>query len=768
MNLDEIEQDLRAFADPSSPVIVEKNTAMWEQDGQNRTLAFSRAADGGLLVRTESGDQLKYRDFLAGPTMADLRRFANYILKTRTEPQGFIETTGTWQDPDGNGRTDAATKLIRTRSTEDLPAFSTRVVLVQGEAGAGKTIGLRELAYRQAAGFERCEVGQLFFYVDAQGRALARLEDAMAKDLQDLRSSFSYAAIAPLTRHHLVIPIIDGFDELLGSGGYDEAFASLAAFLSMLDGKGAVVASARSAFFDYRNFRDNAEKFSHQGTVNYEVDVVAVQPWSSDQVHAYVAKIAEDRKREPSEVLQKLSDLEAELDEANRRLLSKPFYAARVADLLLQGTPLSSGEALLDQLVDAFLEREHRKLLDKNGNPLLSIKGHRAFLVLLAEEMWWQESRRIDVRTVQAIAELVVESYRLPPGSAMAIVERVSSYAFLSTSESERKAMRFEHEVFYGYFLAHKLRECIEQDHTDLRRFLGRALIDESLAEQAARLVGSDVGRATRGVQAICSVLRQGLSAVVARENAGRLIADLISTASRLEPNTLFTDVIFKQVRFGECRLEEPHFLRCEFDDADLCGAVWEKPEFDNCALRSVWVELSTTRLAGANSDLAEQLFSVSVVDGDADIGAGRLFAPHEIEAVLGRLGVAIGRAPDESERYSDAARDRISLLDRFLRKMERRFYASEEDLAGFPFTREIAWSEVRALLEKHELLEQHYVQKSGPKQPLLKLRVPPETLRRGENLIDASVPVEVRTFWKELLGPSHIRRRSDAHGPTR
>ena len=54
----------------------------------------------------------------------------------------------------------------------------------------------------------------------------------MARDLQDLRSRFSYNAVPPLVRNGLVVPVIDGFDELLGSGGYDEAFSSLAAFIA--------------------------------------------------------------------------------------------------------------------------------------------------------------------------------------------------------------------------------------------------------------------------------------------------------------------------------------------------------------------------------------------------------------------------------------------------------------------------------------------------------------------------------------------------------
>ena len=79
-----------------------------------------------------------------------------------------------------------------------------------------KTQILRELAKRQADLFLRGEVTKLLLYVNAQGRSLARLDEALAVALQDLRAGITYHAVPPLTRHDLLVPIIDGFDELFG------------------------------------------------------------------------------------------------------------------------------------------------------------------------------------------------------------------------------------------------------------------------------------------------------------------------------------------------------------------------------------------------------------------------------------------------------------------------------------------------------------------------------------------------------------------------
>ena len=99
---------------------------------------------------------------------------------------------------------------------EETDADSTRVIMVTGEAGAGKTQVLQELVRRQADNYLRGKTHKLFLYVNAQGRALARLNEALATELQDLRVSLTYHSVATLARVGILIPIIDGFDELLG------------------------------------------------------------------------------------------------------------------------------------------------------------------------------------------------------------------------------------------------------------------------------------------------------------------------------------------------------------------------------------------------------------------------------------------------------------------------------------------------------------------------------------------------------------------------
>lgn len=221
-----IRRDIRPFADPGSEVLGDSDQLYWEKDGEAHTASLKAAPGDYLPLISIKGVDMAYRDFLASAYMADLQRLAEFIPKSLDHPDDYVDTRASLSaDQPGEN----ADLLVARLSTEELPYGSTRIVLVRGDAGAGKTMALRKMTIDRATDYRNGSSSRLFFYVDVQGRSLSRLDDAMARDLQDLRSRFSYGAVPALVRNGLLVPVIDGFDELLGSGGYDEAFSSLAA-----------------------------------------------------------------------------------------------------------------------------------------------------------------------------------------------------------------------------------------------------------------------------------------------------------------------------------------------------------------------------------------------------------------------------------------------------------------------------------------------------------------------------------------------------------
>ncbi|MXY07982.1 MAG: NACHT domain-containing protein, partial [Rhodothermaceae bacterium] len=732
-----IKEDFEAFADPGITPEIEPGAALWEQGGRARTCEFVQEKTYLLPNVKHNGEVLPYREFLASSSMANLSSLANFIGNTELSPN-FIDTTAQLQGvEEAAGDPEGARSLIDRRATEELPHMSTRVLLVQGEAGTGKTSSLKQLAVSQAQRYLDKPALPLYFYVNAQGRALSRLEDAMAKDLQDLRSQFSYAAVASLTRHGLLIPIVDGFDELLGSGGYEEAFSSLAAFLSQLNGRGCIIASARSSFFDYRNFRKNATRFENS---SYQVDTIQIRPWDPDQVVEYVRNEAHLRDQEPEQVLLRFAKLRALLSEADVKLLSKPFYVARVADLVINQDSLPRSQALLDQLIELFLAREHKKLLDRDGHPLLSVEGHHKFLAELAEEMWWQESKRIDIDTVQTAAGMITEDLKLAPSVIQQIVEKVSSYAFLTTETSERQTYRFEHEVYYGYFLATSLARMIVKGGDSLRQFLPRAVIDDVLAQHTARWLVQKAESISTVIGNLSAAVGASFIDYMARENAGKIIAEIIRQTDKVEDEVLVRNMVFQKVNFGKCILRRYVFENCTFSEVDLTSAHLIECSFQNCQLDRIIVREGGTKLDGLSRGVAQRVNSLIVQQGGDMTHHGSLYNPAQIVSFLGRLGAKIkneGKTPE----YSRRIQTKVDILVRFLRKMELRYHVSKSDLKRFYFARLPGWTEVERQLRQHQLLIDETVQKSGHSLTLMRLTVLPDEIRRGENDSAGSVP---------------------------
>ncbi len=746
----EIKRDIALFADPGSEVMVEGELLLWQKDGIEQGARLTQRPGDFPDVKVEGGQAMPYRTFLASSHLADLGSLAEFMLKTIPRLDHYVETragaTGEDSPTASSAERQNADKLIASLA-RNLPYGSTRVILVQGAAGSGKTMVLKNMTLAQAGRYHTRSADSLFFYIDAQGRALSRLDDAMARDLQDLRSRFSYSAVPVLVRRGLLVPVIDGFDELLGSGGYDEAFSSLAAFIARLEGNGAVIASARSTFFDYNAFRQNAERYAHDGKLNYEVASVDIEPWTDADADELVAKAGDP------DLLTDFRRFRGTLDESNRALLRKPFYVSRIAALLTDGRQLDSHEAMLDTLVNAFLEREREKAQGRDGNPLLDVNGHRRLLVMLAEEMWWLEARRLDLETVRTVAELVMDELGVPVDSAWQIIERMPFYGLLRTSGTGVGNLRFEHEMFYGYFLADALKRCIEGERGELRRFLARSVIDESVVDQVIALYDGDVDACTDAAVKICGVLRRGLGDSVARQNGGRFVARAIKIGGRLRNGVKLKHLYFDQDDFGQAVLTEPQFQNCYFDRTDFTGLKMVRPGFRECTIQMPKLSLNGTRLAEADPELADMMTGVEIISNGHRAGEPptRIYAPEQVREVLIRLGMRGEESGETGPKYNDRQRDRIRLVERFLLKMERRFYVAAEDFGRLGLAGSPEWDTVYGLLKECGMTREERRPMSGPSKPLVRLSYPATVIRSGENTEDGRHP-EVQRFWQELL----------------
>lgn len=751
----EVRKDLAAFADAATQVKIVPSgaglIARWIQNDSEREVFLTRTHEEFPGVEI-GGRKLSYRAFLASEFMADLKRLAGRIARLDYGVRDFVQTRaeiGALEEAEGtvSGK---ATDLIRKLSTESLPWGATRLVFVRGAAGCGKTYILRKLAQDQAVEYELGETDRLFLYVDAQGKALARFDEAIAKELDDLRANFTYHAIGPLTRRGCLVVIVDGFDELLGSGGYDEAFASLSNFLGQLGGEGSVVASARSTFYDYKGFRRTAQKFAGAEALNFVVEPIDIHLWDREEVVNYFGRL---RGRYPTVFHHPEGVYDQLIGSAggrNRDLVKKPFYVAKIAELYGEGTQLSLDQELLPALVNRFVEREVYKLSDAGSHPILNKDAHHRFLSLLAEEMWWQETRQLDIPTVQTLAELLGEELKLTPMQVSVIVERAPSNAFLARrGNGGRPLLGFEHEVFYSYFIANRLQAVLAAGGPDLREFLSRATLPDSVIDEALAAQTWGAERIRICIQEIGEALVESTIGAVARENAGKIVRALIEGRKDLLPNLRFRRLVLKQSTLRNTVLVNPQFENCYFEELDLTGSSWTRPSFVNTTFNFPIIDPQTTRLEGAKFNLRDQIYGLFVYGKS---GRERIHNPTLMAKALESVGAAVdGYEPSPPHEYSEAVKKRIELLDRFLRYAQRTFYVSREE----PRLRQIfgahEWEKVSQLLYHHGIVEDIVIQKSGPKQDLMKLRFHPDIIRDGEEP-SAACPKEVAAFWRTLL----------------
>lgn len=234
-----IRRDLASFGDPGASVDVDGSgrsfRAAWTMRGEPREATFSLSLDQGVRVAARGARPTPYRTFVSGPDMADLRHVAQMIQSAR-RPRLYVPARAKYPaGPAASGSQDREGPAIEVLTgLLDEEADTTRVIMVTGGAGAGKTCVLRELVRRQAEAYLSGRTSRLLLYVNAQGRSLARLNEALATELQDLKVGLTYHSVAVLSQLGVLVPVIDGFDELLGVSGYDDAFGSLAGFLEQL------------------------------------------------------------------------------------------------------------------------------------------------------------------------------------------------------------------------------------------------------------------------------------------------------------------------------------------------------------------------------------------------------------------------------------------------------------------------------------------------------------------------------------------------------
>ncbi|MFB7542609.1 NACHT domain-containing protein [Streptomyces zaomyceticus] len=733
---EEMREDLLTFVDPGTePEIAVRNGGLslrWSHDFADReaSVTWDRAREQWIVEHDDK--RVDYASFVAGPELADLRALAKNIVQVlgRRRINRYVPGRARLS---GGVDEDAATLVERASVPED---EATKIVFVTGDAGAGKSRMLSELTYEAAVRYLRGESDYLYLNVSAQGRGLARLNEALATELQDLRARMTYHSVARLVRHGRLRLIVDGFDELIGGqGSYEEAFGSLAGFIEELDGRGSVIAAARSVYYE-QEFLARTNSSSELGSLLWSLVPVEMRLWGAVEVDAYLEHFSQTVRNR----VRSLRDSPG----AEGKLLNKPLFLARTCELMeAENQSIETGRPLLAQLVDAYVQREvSSKLVGQHGQ-YLSGEQYIELLTEIAIEMWRQKTRELNRATLHDLVSIFAQVHELPTEAQQNLIDAAPSRAMLMLG-TKPGTVAFEHDLFFGFFLAKPIEEALGRGSQDTASILRRA----NLPVEAARAAVEGFAESGTSGQEILSVLALAVDpndsfVEVVGRNAGTLAAEVLRLRGAAEADLMVQNVTFADADTSGLAVRGASLVNIRFERSDLRNTRFESCIAQGVTWHLVVVDPETTRLGFAGVS-------------PADFVGLRVVGSHGVEqdfvasSILRRLqDCGLGSDIDEV-RTRNVADDVVAVIEKIARHYSRSNMLCIDDGAVGAIADTPAWDRVINAAEESGVMRREPRVTSGRPKTFYRRMVLPETLLAGL-VEDAQVPHSVADFWSRL-----------------
>ena len=350
----DIAADLSVFADVGTEPASVEATANGDvvhltRHGEPIDILVSK---NGTLVERTSGSETKHANFkalLASDRYGNLRDWAS---KQKAYLDQELNATGQGIDVKGllNG---GMTPLGITGIDEALAARqepdSTRILLIDGPAGIGKTQFIMALAASRVRDYSITRRPPIL-HVQSRGRTLSYLYDLVAFSLQRIRLETTYDQVPILAKHGLITLAIDGFDELADPDGYNLAWSQVSDLAALLRGSGALILAGRETFIG----RDRiVSEISSVREGKDEVSVLTLQPPSKGVALNWLAAQGwtDDQRNAVEEYLEPTS------------LALRPFFLAALANSnITQDLSETSSTSVLAILMEAMIEREIKEV----------------------------------------------------------------------------------------------------------------------------------------------------------------------------------------------------------------------------------------------------------------------------------------------------------------------------------------------------------------------------------------------------------------------
>jgi hypothetical protein len=421
-----------------------------------------------------------------------------------------------------------------------------------------------------------------------------------------------FDSFVELARLGLLVPALDGFEEVFVETSEGEAVSSLGTLIHQMHGEGTLLIAARRAYFEYRGLETQAKLLDGIPDVDVGFGKLRLLRWGKSEFVEYCRL---NGVTDPESLYQGAI---ARIEE-DHPLLTRPVLVKRLVEIAKTLEPdqfLGSLQPETDQFylrfIDQIVEREARtKWIDKHGEPpqpLLTVAEHHELLGYVAEEMWLAKTASLSSDMLDSISDMFAETKTKSAATIRQVRDRIKHHALILQSVFNKNQFQFDHEDFREFFLGEQLgRYLAKGDPTDVRRLLRVEILPSWALDVAVTAVLQAKGKSAGLIDLIQKVSRADGSMSYLRENCGALAIRLMEKlgAGEVQELTLPVDSLrgrvladcgfvrcyFRRMRLEESKLTNVRFTECEFERIDLAGDSREvQAEIQTCTFHCVVV----------------------------------------------------------------------------------------------------------------------------------------------------------------------------------
>jgi hypothetical protein len=674
MDAEQVRRVLTAFADKQADLDLDRGHLL-VQVHDDLISAEAVVREGGVVV-SEGGLETTAERWLV-TRIGRIPQLADRIVEYVPIEQHFVTPSGTLLDDlekapqeDEVDRDDAlatAQEILNRR-----PAGASRVLYLTSDAGEGKTTLINQIAHMQAAAYKRKEVDWLLVPITLGGRPFIRLDDVVIAALVNrLRFQFLYyEAFLELVRMGVLVPALDGFEEMFVEGSSGEAVSALGNLLKALQSSGTVLISARKAYFEYKSFDTQARLFDSVSPSVASYARIALQRWSSAKFLSYCTKRGVRNGQE-------IYDAVTEVLTPGHPLVSRPVLVKRLLDV---ATAVSGRENLVRVLradpseyfgrfVRAIIEREvEQKWIDRSGEParpLLTLDQHEDILAAIATEMWNSSTSALSPDVLDVVTDIFCEDRRMPVQVTRQVKERVKQHALIVSPDGRGQRFAFDHEEFWHYFLGKGVAQCVSTDDVaEMRQILRSAPLPGLSADVAAHELSSTASTVKETAGRLQEACETEGAASYLKENCGALLVRFLD--GKDAGGTHIHDVTFPAESLQGRQLENARFRACYFEPSLLQGTRIVRCAFEECTFERL--ELSSEAVI-EEAQLTKCAVRC-VVPPESD---RQIFEPAQIDSMLSRSGFSVvSVAPVSGALAPEEADEELVQAERAIRSFMR------------------------------------------------------------------------------------------------